>query len=373
MNSGNIFRVATPVLLALSLLYTAPLALAQDEHAGHHGHHGSGEVPEMDEMGRRMDPAAADHDMSQEQLEALRAKIALYRAFTDTEVRLNMAMMGPDYEWYVSDRDLQGDTGVLVLAHGVGKNSDKLFVDALRPLAEKRPTVVSFGMAMMMSGHIQTSVDDLIERGAKTIVLVPTPTTEYNSLTRQWRYIFGMREESTYLDVPRVDIDAKVIMADHMNDHPLITEILREYILAESKNQANEVVIIVGHGPEDVEDNGPDLALLQPHADRIKAATDFVDVKVINLQDDAYPPIRKANVQTLRRWITSAQRAGHDVIVSVAATASFGVQQHIIEDLRGLKYSFADRGLAQHPNYLKWIEVTVDERLAAERQLAAIN
>lgn len=358
--------------LLVALLTAAPLA-AQDEHAGHHGHHGhgSGAVPEMDAEGRRMDPAAADHDMSQEQLEALRAKIALYRAFTDAEVRMNMALMGPDYEWYVSDRDMQGDIGVLVLSHGVGENSDKQFVEALKPMAEKWPTAVSFGMAMMMSGHIQSSVDDLTDRGVETIVLVPTATSEYNSLTRQWRYIFGMREESTYLDVPRVETDARLIMADHINDHPLITDVLEEYILAESRNQANEVVIIVGHGPEDVEDNGPDLALLQPHADRIKARNDFVDVKVINLQDDAYPPIRKANVQTLRRWITSAQRAGHDVIVSVAASASYGVQQHVIEDLRGLDYAFADRGLAQHPNYLKWIQTTVEEKLAEDQQRLA--
>ena len=199
---------------------------------------------------------------------------------------------------------------------------------------------------------------------------MPTAVSEHNTLTRQWEYIFNMRDDASYLEVPRVQTDARVIMAAHFDDHPLISEALLDHTLAKSKNPANEVVIIVAHGPEDIEDNGPDLELLQVHADRIKAETEFSDVKVINLQDDAYPPIRKSNVKQLRRWITSAQRSGKDVIVTVCSTASFGVQEHIKEDLRGLEYAFADEGLAEHPNYLKWIESAVEERLAADEMLA---
>lgn len=355
------FRItARALLLAISMLMAAGVALAQDEHA----HHMHSAIPPMDEDGRRLDPNASRHEMTDEQLAALRERISLYRALTDTEARLNMALMGPNYEWYVSDRDLRGDTGVLILSHGVGENSDRLFVEALRPMAEKRPTAVSFGMAMMMSSQIQSAVDDLTERGAERIVLVPTAMTENNSLTRHWKYIFNMHDEASYLDVPRVESDAEFLMTKHLDDHPLVTEILLDYTLEQSKNQANEVVIIVGHGPEEIEDNEIDLALLQPHADRIKERTNFVDVKLINLQDDAYPPIRKSNVKKIRRWITAAQRRGNDVIVTVVAAASFGVQEHVREDLRGLNYAFADKGLNEHPNYRKWIEATVEERLA---------
>jgi hypothetical protein len=353
-------RYTCQCLLATLLLAGSSLAAAQD-----HSHHHTMDVPEMDAQGRRLDPAMAEHDMSAEQLAALREKIALYRALTDAEARLNMALMGPNYEWYVSDRALRGDIGVLVLAHGVGENSDRLFVEKLQGLAAQRPMAIAFGMAMMMSTQIQSAVDDLTARGAQTIVLVPTATTEYNSLTRQWEYIFGMRDEASYLEVPKVESDARFLMTRHLSDHPLVTQILLDYTAAQSRNPANETVIIVGHGPEDVEDNGPDLALLQPHADRIREQGGFAEVKVINLQDDAYPPIRKANVKKLRRWITGAQRAGRDVIVTVAAAASFGVQAHIREDLRGLDYAFADAGLIEHPLYIEWIAAAVDERLAA--------
>jgi sirohydrochlorin cobaltochelatase len=352
------------ITMGLIMLASTSVAVAQDGHQGHHDHGGA--APEMDALGRRLDPAVAEHEMSDEQLAALREKISLYRALTDAEARLNMALMGANYAWYVSDLDLEGGTGVLILAHGVGENSDKLFVEALQPMAEQRPTAISFGMAMMMSSQLQAAVDDLTERGAETIVLVPTAMTEYNSLTRQWEYIFGMRDESSYLDVPRVESSARFLMAKHFDDHPLVTEMLSDYTLAQSKNPGNEVVIIVGHGPEEIEDNVPDLVLMQKHADRIKASEGFADVKVINLQDDAYPPIRKSNVKKLRRWVTSAQRSGQDVIITVATSASFGVQAKVRQDLRGLDYAFADKGMTEHPNYLKWIEATVAERLTAD-------
>ena len=152
----------------------------------------------MSENGRRLDSYEMTHEMTDEQLAGLREKIALYRALTDREARLNMALMGPNYEWYVSDLAMQGDVGVIVLAHGVGENSDQVYVEKLEPMAARWPTAVSFGMAMMMSSHLQSSVDDLTERGAKTIVLVPTAVSEHNTLTRQWEYVFDMRDESSY-------------------------------------------------------------------------------------------------------------------------------------------------------------------------------
>jgi len=336
---------------------------ADDEHAHHNMQHGSS-VPEMDAEGRRLGEKMS-HEMTDEQLAALREKIALYRALTDREAQMNMAMMGPNYEWYVSDTSLRGDTGVLVLSHGVGENSDRLFVESLRPMAELRPTAVSFGMAMMMSSHIQSAVDDLTDSGAKTIVLVPTAMTEHNTLTRQWQYVFGMIDESSYLDVPKVNTEARVLMTNHFDAHPLITQIILDHVNEQSISPETETVIIVGHGPEDVEDNVLDLEVLAPHVSRLKEQGGFRDVKLINIQDDAYPPIRASNVKKLRRWISSAQRRGDQVIVVVAASASFGVQAHIKEDLRGLDYKFADKGFSEHPNYEEWIAAAVSERLAA--------
>lgn len=347
---------------AITLLASSGLSLAQ-EHQHSHDHSA---VPEMDADGKRLESYQVKHDMDAETLAALRAKIALYRGMTDRELNMNMSAMGPNYEWYVSDTALRGKIGVLILSHGVGENSDRMLRDALRPIGEKQPTALGFGMAMMSSAHLQAAVDDLTDRGAETIILVQNgATTNYNSLTRQWKYIFGLGGEATYLDVPVVKSDARFVMAKPFGDHPLITDILYDHVKEVSKNPANELVIIVGHGPEDTEDNGPDLEILSAHVERIKAKNEFADVRMINLQDDAIPPIRKSNVKKLRRWIQKASGNGQDVIVVAIAAASHGVQTHIRQDLRGLNYTFADKGMSEHPKYLEWLASAIEETVAS--------
>jgi len=351
------------VFIALvGLIGAGGLAFAQ-EHQHQHDH---ASVPDMDADGKRLESYQVKHDMDEETLAALRAKIALYRGMTDRELNMNMSAMGPNYEWYVSDTAQQGDVGVLILSHGVGKNSDRMLRDALQPIGAEQPTAIAFGMAMMTSAHLQSAVDDLGERGAETILLVQNgTTTNYNSLTRQWKYIFDLGEEATYLDVPVVQSDARFILSEPFGDHQLITDILYDHVKEVSKNPANELVIIVGHGPEDIEDNVPDLEILNAHVERIKAKNEFADVRIINLQDDAIPPIRKSNVKKLRRWIKKADDSGQDVIVVAIAAASHGVQTHIRNDLRGLNYTFADKGMSEHPKYVEWLASAIDETLAA--------
>jgi hypothetical protein len=339
---------------------------AAEDHSQHQGHAGHAAVPPMDAEGKRLESYDQRHEMSAEDMAGLRAKVATYRGMSDREVEMNMNAMGPDYAWYVSDRKLRGDTGVLVLSHGVGENSDRLLKKSLEPVGARRPTAIGFGMSMMGSAHLQAAVDDLVARGAKRIVLVDQgTTTKYNTLSRHWQYIFGMYPEASYLAVPKVSAPGvKFAWAGHFNDHPLITEMVYENAKSVSRNPAKETLIIVGHGPEDKVDNDPDLKILQAHVDRIRTKKEFADVKIINLQDDAIKPVRESNVRTLRLWVEQAGKQGNDVIVVAIAAASFGVQTNIRKDLRGLKYTFADKGLAENPKFVDWVESVVDQAVA---------
>lgn len=349
-------------VLAMFAMSLPAMSVAQ-EHQHDHG----AAIPDMDEAGKRLETYQVRHDMDDETLAALRAKIALYRGMTDREIHMNMSGMGPNYEWYASDLDLNGDIGVLILSHGVGENSDRMMKEAMAPISSQKPTAIGFGMAMMKSSHLQSAVDDLVERGAGTIILVQNGvTTEYNTLTRQWKYIFDLGEEATYLEVPLVKADGvRFVMTPPLGDHPIITDILYDHIKEVSNNPADEFVVIVGHGPEDIEDNVPDLETISLHADRIKAKNEFSDVKIINLQDDAIPPIRKSNVKKLRRWVKKADADGKDVIVVAIAAASHGVQNHIRQDLQGLEYTFADKGMSEHSRYVEFLESLVNETIAS--------
>ena len=346
---------------AAALLLLAGSLHAQEDHSHHHDHDA---VPEMDAQGKRLTSYNQRHEMTPEARAGLRKKVALYRGMTDRELDMNMNAMGPDYAWYVSDPKLRGDTGVLVLSHGVGENSDAAMKKSLEPLAAKQPMAIAFGMAMMGSAHIQAAVDDLAARGVKHIVLVDGgTTTAFNTLTRHWQYIFGMYPEASYLDVPKIKAPPGVTFsyAGHMNDRPVITRMLYANIKSVSKDPENEVVLIVGHGPEDKEDNIPDLKLIQAHVDRLKAKKEFADVRIINLQDDAILPVRESNVRKLRGWVQQADKAGKRVIVVAIAAASHGVQMHIRNDLRGLNYTFAEQGLAENPAFVEYVGELIRE------------
>ena len=368
------FHPPYQILALFGLLLIAAPVMPAEDHDAHQDHsaHQHGAVPPMDAEGKRLTSYNQRHEMSDADMAGLRKRIALYRALTDRELEMNMNAMGPDYAWYVSDRKLRGDTGILVLSHGVGENSDRLMKESLEPMAAKRPLAIGFGMSMMASSHLQAAVDDLVARGAKKIVLVDEgTTTRHNSLTRHWQYVFGMHPEASYLDVPKVNAPGvKFVWAGHFDDSPIVTDMLYDSARSVSRKPANEVLIIVGHGPEDTKDNVPDLGILQAHVDRLKAKREFADVRIINLQDDAIMPIREGNVRKLRSWVKQADAQGKQVIVVAISAASFGVQQHIKNDLRGLKYTFADKGLAENPKFLRWIEAEIDSALAAKPQAA---
>ncbi|MEZ5566033.1 MAG: hypothetical protein R3F24_11150 [Gammaproteobacteria bacterium] len=323
-------------------------------------------VPPMGADGKRLESYQNTHEMTPEMREAMRRKVALYRGMSDREMDMNMHAMGPDYEWYVSDQKVRGPVGLLVLAHGVGENSDRLLKQAYEPLAKQQPTAIGFGMSMMSSAHLQSAVDDLVAHGTKKIVLLDVgTTTRYNTLTRQWQYIFNKYPEASYMEVPKVKAPGvEFVWTGHFDDSPLITDILYDHAMEAARDPKNSLLIIVGHGPEDYKDNGPDLKELQPHVDRIKAKNVFADVRIINLQDDAIVPVRESNVRKLRSWIQQATKSGKDVVVVPIAAASYGVQTHIKTDLKGLNYRFADKGLSEHPKFILWAESQFQQALA---------
>jgi sirohydrochlorin ferrochelatase len=328
--------------------------------------HDMGRQP-MDAEGRRKSAMAhsTGHKMGGEVYEEMRRNIPTYRALTDNEMDLAMGMMGDDMEWYVSDRSLTGELGVLLLAHGTGGGGDRVLRDAVAPLAKTTPTAIGFGMAMMASDHLQAAVDDLEAAGAKTIVVVPTTATDHNSLKRQWNYIFGLGDKVAYATVPRVTAaKARLVVAPSYGFHPIMARILLDHAKEISTNPAKEVVYLVSHGPEEPADNEPDLANLQLYADHVKAQGGFADARALNLQDDALPAIRAGNVKKLRRWIETARRQGKDALIVAAVHQAKGIQQKIYSDLDGLTFRYNEKGMSNHPAFVEWVKDAVKTALA---------
>jgi len=309
-------------------------------------------------------PSGMAHDMGAESLRILREKVLGYRSMSDAEINASMGRMPPDWTWYGSPETVRDHVGVLVVAHGSGTNGDKVLQDGVAPLTAKYPTAIGFGMAMMGSNHIQQAVDKLTTAGAKTIVVVPAVVTEQSSVFRQWDYLFGRRNDSAYLDVPRIETKAKIIMAPAMDEHALVTDILADHAKEISVKPSDEVVIILGHGPTFDHENEIELKHIATHAARLKERGKYFDAKGLTLQDDAPEATRNANVATLRGWVADANKAGKTPLVVGYLISTRGIQDKIKQDLTGLDFKFQTKGMSAHPNFTAWIRATVAEQTA---------
>lgn len=362
------------MLLTVALGGTAQAAAESEgmdheamDHSGHSGQEMAGHSTERDEKGRRL--YGMKHQVTPEIANELRRKIPLFEDYSDAEISLSMEMMGSNYSWYLSDDSLRGEQGVLLLLHGF-KNADSNFKQQVESMSGIFPMAMAPGMSMMMSDHIQLALNDIEAAGARTVVVVPIVSTEYNTMLRQWEYIFGLQDEAPYASVPRVKTGAEILFAQPPGDDPLVAEILLDHAYEISTDPAGEFVIIAAHGPTFEADNQKALAELETLARYMREDGDFADVRGITLQDDAPPEIRDRNVAKLRDMVKQAQARGLDVLVVTNLIGTRTIQSKLRKDLEGLDYRFNAKGIVAHSSFMKWMGETIREELE-NREVAA--
>ncbi|MBN8280021.1 MAG: hypothetical protein J0M16_05395 [Gammaproteobacteria bacterium] len=305
----------------------------------------------------------AGHPMTAEELAELRRKIPLYATFTDQQINENMSRMPPDTEDYLSPPGVRDKIGVLGLGHGYAGTGNDQFKAGYAAVAAVHPTAVGLGMSMMDSAHVQKAIDELEAAGATTIVVLPSETSETSSLVKQWRYMFGLSEESGYLPVPRVKTRAKIIMATSPTRSDIIGRILGENLKSGSKDPAREVAMLIMHGPENKDENDDELRNLARLAVIARDTSGVAEVFYGSLQDDAPAEVRAANVNAMRAWIEKARSAGKTVlVVPVLLTAGGSITRKINRDLAGLDYTLVDKGMMGHPLFARWVQQTVADK-----------
>ncbi len=346
-----------------TLLIGASACSKEDEQSEAQTMNMSEEQHDMSTMSADGDMSNMSHggDMTKEQIDFVKSIVPSLSDRTDQEIMEIMSMMPPNYEWYVSDENLRGDVGVLVMTHGFGEEGDKIFADSLKTVAKEHPLAIGFGMAMMTSKHLQESADSLVAAGAKTIVVVPATQSEFDTGLRQYKYLSGKREEPAYMALPKIETPADILFTPPLSDNPIISQILLDYANDISTDQKNEAVIIVGHGPTGEEDNINELAMVQKHADYIRNNSEFADVRVMNLQDDAEKATRAANVQTLRDNAEEMAQGGRRILIVGFLLGTAGIQPKIEADLEGIDYKFNANGMSAHPKFATWIQESVRE------------
>lgn len=335
-------------------LITAALMLATSGNTLYAGGHTGGNTAEQ---GGGHDHG--HHEMTAEQLAELRAKIPLYREYSDQDIAMSMSRMKNTWGWVAeTETETSGKVGVLALAHGFKKEANQQFTARFARTGEEYPTTYAFGMAMMTSDHIQSAITALEEAGAETIVVIPTTTADHSTLVQQWDYIFGKTDESAYLDVPRVKLSAQWVWTDTPTADPIMASIMLDYARELSTDPANELVIVMGHGPQSQADNEKELKILARHAETLKREGGFTDVKFRNVQDDAPTEVRAANVAAIRGYAQDAIDQGHDVIVVTTSLTNSGVVKRMKGDVGDLA-EFNDKGVMEHPLFGNWIDKVV--------------
>jgi sirohydrochlorin ferrochelatase len=319
-----------------------------------------------DELGRS--GFGMTHQMDAAMIKELREKVTLYKDYSDAQIALSMDSMGAEYAWYISPPTVKGGEGILILMHGFREQGDKIFKDRVQSIGNIFPTSLGIGMAMMMSSHIQTALDDLTAAGAKKIVVVPVVSSAANELYRQWLYIFGQQSNAEFASVPRVKTNAVVRIMPPPGDDPLVAEILLDYASEMSTDPKNEVVIIAGHGPSGTADNAKELMVLAGLAKILKEDGGFSAVYGQTLQDDAPTEIRAANVRKLRDLVEGAIKDGKRVLIVTNLIGARTIQAKLRDDLKGLDYKFSAKGIVQHDNFIKWMNEGV--RTELERKAA---
>lgn len=354
-------RINVLLLTTVFMLGACSQASRQAEKPADHSHHAGHTVDAVpDDQGRLL--YGMKHEMNDEMLAELREK-PVFSGYTDEQLVKVMGLMGPNYTWPVSEPGMSGKSGALVLVHGFGGHGDAVLHNQLVPTSKNQPTTLAIGMSMMTSDHIQMGIQTLEESNVRKIVVVPVVSTRHNTLMRQWDYIFGQSDTPEYGRVPQVTSSAKLTIVEPLDDHPLVGEILVDYVNEISTDPAREEVIIVGHGPVDYNDNLAQLQLMENLADYIRAEKRFAAVHVVSLQDDAPPEVRLARIRELRARVFLANKNGREVLIVTNLLGTRIVQSGVRRALNGLNYRFNSKGLIEHENFIKWITVSINDGL----------
>ncbi len=247
----------------------------------------------------------------------------------------------------------RGEKGILVLAHGsrVAVWNERVR-EAVRPLEEKYNIDIAFGMADQKT--IQEAVTRLEGRGARLIIAVPLFISSHSPIIYDTKHLLGL---DPLLPMRYIEGNVDFVMTDALDTSPLVSEIVLDRARELSEEPSEEVVVLVGHGPNEPEFNRLWLRDMRQIGHFVKETGGFKDVLVATVRDDAPREIREEATRALREMVEKASSDAR-VLVLPYVLASGGIEEGIRERLKGLDFKFG-RPLLPHPNITKWIEAQV--------------
>jgi len=256
--------------------------------------------------------------------------------------------------------------GVIVWAHGGDRTWNANVREAVQRAKLEYPVEVVFGMAMHDVSPYQEAVDRLEKKGVDKIIVVPLLISSHSEVYRQYQYVYGLLDHPAFPEwhIPQAKVKTPMVFTKALDQDPVVVDILLDRLKAISREAAREVVVMVGHGPHDENDDAAWRSHMQAIAQLVRQQGHFHEVKVVTLREDAEPAIKAKATVELRYTVADWNR-DYDVLVVPLLMSEGGIERGIPERLKGLVFRFKPQGLLPHPKISEWIRAVVRQTVSS--------
>jgi len=246
--------------------------------------------------------------------------------------------------------------GVLVIAHGGTNQWDGTVRKTVKQARLKHPTEVALGMGMhdQEVRTLQQAVDRLQRKGVRRIVVVPLFVSSHSEVFRQFEYLFGLRDQAEWPQVKPLRLEVPIVMGRALDDHQLVGEVLLDRAKHVSRSPADEVVVLLAHGPTGDQDNAEWIQRMERLGAYVKAQGGFRDVLTMTFRDDAAKGVRDEAIRRLRQAIQERAATARVLVVPILL-ARGGVEEKVPKMLAGLSYEYSGQTLLPDPRLAEWI------------------
>ena len=218
---------------------------------------------------------------------------------------------------------------------------------------------------------LERSIDTLNSIGVSRIVVVPLLISSHSGHYEQIRYLAGATDslESNMMHhlhmggLARATVKVPVTVSRAIDDAPDVARVLIARAEALTSEPKKHALFVIGHGPNSSDNLASWMMNLRTMVDTIRAGSQFMDVRVGLVQDDAPPHVRAEAVKRSRELIELQHKLTGNPVVVVPVLISKGKlsTEKIPKDLAGLPIIYDGEPLLPHPALARWIEARVRE------------
>jgi hypothetical protein len=144
-----------------------------------------------------------------------------------------------------------------------------------------------------------------------------------------------------------------------LDHHRIVADILIDRANSISDDPAQEVAIVVAHGPTSEENNRKWLEDMRALVERMRISTKFRRIDYLTVRDDASGPIRDKAAEEFRKLVEVAKAEERQALVVPLVLSYGGIERGLRKRLEGLDYRMASQGLLPDTRLAEWVVESV--------------